>query len=153
MKALTLSTDTQPKMAPEKLANPITKKMVNATPANAQDIAMKLSKEDIPLSWRLLIKKFEKEGHTFVYPIPDGHKLYNKLIYKPWEVTHDLKVYCHTDRFCNKFYIEGTKEKANVWMQDMYAQYPTAGYSTNFQIVEKTEDKVVYTGVQFHSCD
>lgn len=145
-------------MSSDKLISPFTNRKIVANLKNAKLIASKMFKEDVPMSWRLVIKKFEKEGHQFAYltpiVVPEGHKLYNNIVYKPWwDTMEGLEVYCHTEKFCNRFYIEGQKDKADLWMQRMYAQYPSAGYGTSFQVVDENETTAIYVGSQFHSCD
>lgn len=81
------------------------------------------------------------------------YKIYNDILYKPWHITDTLKVYCSTDPFGNKYYIEGTKEDVHDWTQEMYKQYPTAGYGTHFSFVEEKDGIIIYVGTQFHSSD
>lgn len=48
-----------------KLINPFTNRKVNPSLKNAS----RMYQENIPVSWQLVIKRFEQEGHTFLYPM------------------------------------------------------------------------------------
>lgn len=54
-------------MQAEKLRNPLTGRKVNVTLGTAQKIAAQLSELDVPLVWRMVIKRFEAEGRVFKY--------------------------------------------------------------------------------------